>query len=553
MNRSLKQVLLFYSIVFGILYVPLVLWLSHKSVLAPIQLFTTDTFYYLSIARHSFSSPFFTSDGIYPTNGFHPQWGYLLTALFSLPAFASQLDLQMYLTLGLSLTFTTVGMAFFGMTVYHLTENAAISLLASVPGFYYLIFAPLVRNYNSTWSYINGMESPLSIFWFGLFLFLVINKDLLRSPSPWSTVLASVILTLVIFSRLDDVFLLLPFWALIYFYSRSKKQPVVHFLIAVLIPLTALAAYMLYNYSYTGSAMPVSGLIKNGNWLPINLVFFITSFFPIQIVDYDPIWAEASMRSLQTVIPALAATGWIILRWKSIKMGGWQVDTKDARLIISVLAVYMIVKGGYNFVLVYLMGQGHWYYSISIMIFNLMAAIILAPPLNGISSQRQRAGLGVAALLGVILWGNAFVEQKIQSQYNAGYYELWLQREAVNAELTRLAPDLKVVEYDDGVIAYFLDAPAMNGFGFTLDKEAAQAQTEGRLLETAYQRGFQTIAVMSYINFPPDLANDSNEIREQLREMPGIGLEDLDAWQFEFLYRDEHSSIVFIKYEPLKK
>jgi hypothetical protein len=91
----------------------------------------------------------------------------------------------------------------------------------------------------------------------------------------------------------------------------------------------------------------------------------------------------------------------------------------------------------------------------------------------------------------------------------------------------------------------------MNGFGFTLDKEAAQMQTEGRLLELAYQRGYRTIAVMSYITFPNDLENDSDQIRERLQDMPGIKLENLDQWQFQFLYRDEESSSAYISFEPL--
>ncbi len=127
--------------------------------------------------------------------------------------------------------------------------------------------------------------------------------------------------------------------------------------------------------------MPVSGLIKNGNWLPVNLIFFITSFFPIQLTQYNPIWSEASMRSLQTVIPALAAVIWIFT-WS--KNQNWKAISRDTGTIISALAVYVVIKGMYNLVLVYLMGQGHWYYSISIMIFNLIAAVVVAE-----SSQRD--------------------------------------------------------------------------------------------------------------------------------------------------------------------
>lgn len=550
MNKDIKKVLFFYAVLFSVLYVPLILWLRNKSVFVPFQFFTSDTFYYLSIARHSVNSLFYTSDGMYPTNGFHPLWGFILTKFFSIPFFSSHLDMQIYLTIILSLVFVTFGTIFFGMTIYHLTDNAAVSLLASVPGYYHLIFASLVPNYNSTWAYINGMESPLSIFWFGLFLYLLVNKKLLLDQRLYMTVILSIVVTLIIFSRLDDVFLLIPFWILLFFFSESRKKAVARLLIAVGIPVLSLIAYMAYNYSYAESAMPVSGLIKNGNWLLVNLAFFITSFFPIQLVNHDPIWSETSMRSLQTVIPALTAALWILFWRKNTKLQDWQSIPQDNYTIISALAVYMIIKGGYNFVLVYLMGQGHWYYSISIMLFNLMVGIVIVVPLRNISSQSQRIWISVAAFLLVILMGNVFINNKIQSKYNVGYYELWLQSEKVNSLLKETDPDIKLVEYDDGIIAYLLNFPVMNGFGFTLDKEAMQAQTEGSLLKLAYERGFRTIAVMSYVYFPDDFENDSDQIRERLRKMPGIGLEDLDKWDFGFLYRDDKSSMVLINYEP---
>ena len=550
MKKDIKKILFFYAVLFSVLYVPLILWLRNKSVFVPFQFFTSDTFYYLSIARHSVNSLFYTSDGMFPTNGFHPLWGFLLTKLFSIPFFSSHLDMQIYLTIILSLVFVTFGTIFFGMTIYHLTDNAAVSLLAAVPGYYYLIFASLVPNYNSTWAYINGMESPLSIFWFGLFLYLLVNKKLLLDQRLYMTVILSIVVTLIVFSRLDDVFLLIPFWILLFFFSEPRKKAVARLLIAIGIPVLSLIAYMVYNYSYTESAMPVSGLIKNGNWLLVNLAFFITTFFPIQLVNHDAIWSETSMRSLQTAIPILTAALWLLFWRKNTKLQDWQSIPQDNYTIISALAVYMIIKGGYNFVLVYLMGQGHWYYSISIMLFNLMMGIVIVVPLRNISSQSQRIWISIAAFLLVILMGNVFINNKIQSKYNVGYYELWLQSEKVNSLLKETAPDIKLVEYDDGIIAYLLNLPVMNGFGFTLDKEAMQAQTEGHLLNLAYERGFRTIAVMSYVNFPDDFENDSDQIREQLRKMPGIGFEDLDQWDFGFLYRDDKSSMVLINYEP---
>ena len=179
-----------------------------------------------------------------------------------------------------------------------------------------------------------------------------------------------------------------------------------------------------------------------------------------------------------------------------------------------------------------------------------MTAVVIARFLRNVLFQRQQLWIAIAFLLLVVLTANTFINHKIQSGYNAGYYELWIQREKINAALKELDPNLKLVEYDDGIVSYLLDFPAMNGFGFTLDKEAAHAQTEGHLLQLAYERGFRTIAVMSYLTFPTDFENDSDLIRERLSGMPGIGLEDLSQWKFKFLYQDDKSSLVLINYEP---
>jgi hypothetical protein len=98
-------------------------------------------------------------------------------------------------------------------------------------------------------------------------------------------------------------------------------------------------------------------------------------------------------------------------------------------------------------------------------------------------------------------------------------------------------------------MAYFLDIPAMNGFGFTLDREAYEAQHSGRLLELAYKRGFRVIGVMSYVHLSAQLGNDSDQIRRALQNMPGMNSENLDQWEFEILYRDPDSSAVFIRFE----
>jgi hypothetical protein len=591
MKKSIKDIIFFYSVLIGVIYAPLISLLSSKArgtpLLGPITFFTSDTFYYLSIARHSLGKPFYTADGIFPTNGFHPLWEFVVTKLFGITGVANTHTVQIYLVFILCMTLVASGMVLFGFVIYRMTGNFAISLLAAVPGFYYLIFSPIDLNYNSTWSFINGMESPLSIFFFGLLSHLMINKRIFLKSGLLAVIYSATLLTLIIFSRLDDVFLLIPYLILILLFSNSKRHAVIRLAVSVGIPFIAIAIYLFYNNSYAGSFLPVSGMLKHGNWLLVNLVFFFASFIPLGLINLNGIWSETSMRALQMCIPALFALLWLFYWAKTTRksyaneereeaqkephryrplsalyhswlktFSKWATDRESyindhyERIVVAALAVYVVLKGVYNFIYVYLMGQGHWYYPISIMIFNLMIAILFGGLFKRYLTQNRAMALSAVSVLLVILAANSFINNKLLHNYNSAYYDFWTDSQSINRELKALDPNIKIVEYDDGVMAYFLDIPTMNGFGFTLDHDAYEAQYNGRLLDLAYRRGFRVLGVMSYIQFPPNIKNDSDQIRSVLRTMPGIKLENLDQWAFEFLYKDTNSSAVFIKFKP---
>ena len=53
---------------------PLLLFLRRFPRFAPFAAFANDAFYYLTVARNSLHTSFYSFDGTYPTNGFHPVW-----------------------------------------------------------------------------------------------------------------------------------------------------------------------------------------------------------------------------------------------------------------------------------------------------------------------------------------------------------------------------------------------------------------------------------------------------------------------------------------------
>lgn len=64
--------------VFSATILPLLLYLWRFPKIAPLAVNAGDSFYYLTVARNSLHIPFYSFDGMYPTNGFHPVWQFLL-------------------------------------------------------------------------------------------------------------------------------------------------------------------------------------------------------------------------------------------------------------------------------------------------------------------------------------------------------------------------------------------------------------------------------------------------------------------------------------------
>jgi hypothetical protein len=557
----MKKIGVFFSVLIGVVYPPLILLLSSitsgrtngKILLAPLKFFTTDTFLYLSVARNSVGKPFFTSDGLFPTNGFHPLWEFLLTKVFEISAITNDLAIQMLLVFGLSIILVAFGMGFFGLVIYGLTDNFALSLLAAVPGFYYLIFSLVTPHYNSTWSFINGMESPLSILWFGLLLYLTFEKKMLFRATYSGTLALAFLISLIIFTRLDDIFLLIPFLILIFLFSTSKRDAFGKLLVLFTVPSVAIFVYLIYNYSYAGSLLPVSGISKQGNWFIPNSIYLLVTFIPVILIHFYDYWSEAAMRSLQMCVPALLAVLWFLYWIKNIRRGNWETIIRENydRTAMGALCMYVFMKGTYNLVFVDLWGQGPWYYPLSIMVFNLITASLVANSLKVYLSGHKLMILNVIALPLMILTSNAFINNRVLYNYNSLYYDFWMQRSFITQKLKTMDRNIKIIEFDDGVISYFLDIPTMNGLGFTLDREGFEAQSSGHLLGLAYSRGFRVIGVLNYLNLPPNIENYPDKLRDYLCRLPHIKLEDLNQWKFKILYKDPISNAAFISFEPV--
>ncbi len=544
-----------------------------EGVLGAFRYFAADTFYYLAVAVRSGDAAFYTFDGVHPTNGFHPFWQYTLTWAFR--AFELTAPQQVLFVAWTSIALVATGTGLFALAALRLTGRPALALLACVPGIYAVVVPAFNPHHATQWSFANGMESPLSVFFFGVLVLALVSRPLLDASRAASLVIVSSLLTCVTLSRLDDVFLFVPFLLLVAGSASDVHTRARRLAIASFVPTLAIGAYLLYNASYAGTLLPSSGGAKSQPlWaLARNAYASFTTLAPFA----DPLgrayvsWQSEAWRVAQMVVPAGVGVWWLVVH-------GWEgaaAKTVRARCdrVISVLSLYVVVKCGYNFAMVGLWNQGQWYYPLCIMTANLIAVVWLgrlmdehvealpsAAPANRPRALLERAPrwirgrVGVlVALAFVLVSANDFVELKRHGRHQSPNHAFWAERVATRAKLEAVCPGCGVLSFDDGIVAFALDGvPTMNGLGLVLDSEGAQALADGGLLDLAWQRGHRLFVSVNY-PMPRAAYTDAETLRTHLAQNAHLRSEDLAAWRFEVAFETGNSGVAFVRFEPRER
>lgn len=569
LRNNVESIIVFLVVFFMVAYAPF-LSLITQGIKAPFNYFAADAFYYLSVADHSVNTSFYTFDQYFPTNGFHPIWQYYLTFIFKF--INSNQQLEILVAFYSSIFFTALGSALFALSLLKLTKVMALAVLGAVPSIYYLFFSGALQYYApSPWSFCNGMESPFSILFFGITVYLIINKDFLIIFKYDKAILVSVLLTLITLSRLDDIFIFFPFLVFLLIFSNGvidgcKKVSI------LFMPGIIIGCYLLYNFYYSGMVLPVSALAKGGADIKNNLIYLLNIFIPYKQVFYyfDDEWRNATWRIMQIIIPLIISCFWIInnvsLLLRAQKNGISLVWRESyGSFVFYGLNVYVILKALYNITNVSLFNQGYWYFPLSIMIFNMVAVTLISDNYikdddRNVSSKNKNKNKNkifffLITFFFVLLIANVFIDSKHPSAYSRSNYSFWIKREEITENLYKVYSGKGIIELDDGIIAYSLPIPAMGGFGFTLDKEAFKAKQRGKLLELAYHRGFRAFASLSYLNYfsmPENINNDRNILQKTCESfLLGYGIitaDQINHWQFRILYYDHNTGAVFIEF-----
>ena len=518
-----------------------------------------DAFLYLAVAKRS-SLTWYTFDGETATNGFHPLWQFMLTALHRTIGG----DTERLLVAGflLSILVTSVGVALTSVAIFRYTGSAFLSFL-TVPGVYYLTLGVGYDNW-PIWSSVNCLESGVSVLAGGLALF-VLSREVHRpgftlesmyDPSfrgvAWRL---GLVLPLIMLSRLDDVFVI-PSFFLVFLLTpgvpfRDRIRPAFN---VVAVSTVVLILYLAYNRAYAGVFLPVSGSVKGGFVLFRSLYVGLSGAFPFLIDIKEAATGRPSVpadihanvfRFVQIIGPALMSMTY-----------AWSVAVshkRDARYILPIgFAAGILVKLAYNLSYVHLWHQGSWYFALAMLMMTFFFCVLVGDAYarldtRGVAKRALYIGYAVVLLLsmGRQILSSAYVDHN-------GSYDFWTDRVAIQGALDRLDPDAKLLELDDGIISFSIESPSIHAFGFAADKDSAMALREGRLLAHAHERGYDIFASNGYVAIDPQM--DAESIRTRLRASGAVQDElrsELDSFDFELLWVHEPTRTGFIRFKPL--
>src|ERR1035441_7033207 len=362
-SGSLSAILCVSAAVFAATLLPLLLYLRRCKPFAETSLFQPDAFYYLTVARNSLHTSFYSFDGVHPTNGFHPVWEFLLYHAMRLNLLRPDDPFitlhRLYVGNLLILSIAWALLATFAARHLH---RKWLALPTVCPGFLWFVVALTAPFYLANWSYLNGMESSVEL----LFLGLALASFSMDRTAAFRLPLSMFFLGMMVLSRLDDVFLLLPVLLLVW--KSHDEGPRRRVAVALALPIVMIAAYLVYNRISVGVFMPTSGSVKAGLGFSQNLYHTYHLVAPGRwsqlVVTGDAGYSETFMRIFQMLGPMALCGIYLVRRGRS----PWG--------LIEALCVGVLLKGAYNFINVRTFYQGSWYFGSSIFMANLVIALM---------------------------------------------------------------------------------------------------------------------------------------------------------------------------------
>ncbi|MFC1848872.1 hypothetical protein ACFL27_01575 [candidate division CSSED10-310 bacterium] len=446
-----------------------------------------DSFYYLTIAQNFLQFKILSFDQSSPTNCFHPLWQ-LITILMTFFADAKNTVL---ITLFISnLVISTSGILIFWFTVRKKKLHYPMFLAIFPCGLYFLIDT----TYHNLWAYLNGLETSLFLFFYIIFSCYIFLQNNLNEVNPSSRFYLSLLITLIIFTRLDSLFLLpsLVIFGVFLSYRDASVKWLKNVYFIVAFPSIALLLYLLFSYFYFGNPIPVSAALKS-TFPALNRYNFKLIYSEISGANFSyfgRLWIS------QLLVPLMFSI--IILIYEIIHVRNREICGTSAILLIT--AMFNIFIHLYNLLFVTIHHQGNWYYVISVFFIYFSVFLIFERDLTTI---RKNIKLAINIILLVIII-YATVQTSYRhltgtEPYSLGfkisktiYDERMTLRECIKPE------DGKVYAIDDGLFAFGTDLPTISGTGICLDCRGNTLRKKGDLRKYLKEIGITHVFIPRY-------------------------------------------------------
>lgn len=524
--QKLITSLLLIGMVLLLLAEPILLGFKNLGLVVMFNFLAEDTMYYGLIANNYLKYGFPTGDGQTVSNGFQPLWEFFLIAVFKL--FRIDLAYQLQTIFAFSIFFVAGAYSFIALSLQKLfgTKSAILGLLTLFPGIYFVLFEPPKANspdpaflYTiNPWSAINGMETPLLLFFYGLWIYLTISQCLRLHQSHQPLTLTKLIrwparicLLLIVFCRLEQIFFLAAIAAVTFlpFFAGRWSEKMVQ-LIEVFWPTAlALVIYMILNQAFVGAPLPTSGSGKIGIGLMGNLGLLWTYFKNHGGDQQDRIAA---------LLFCVAIGGlFLVIGLRKIKN---QLSTSDSQsntqyptqtyLVTGTLfaGIFILLNALFLFILVPLWNQGYWYYFP--MIF--MATFVMACYIAYAGNYFQMTGYGLCFFILIFVLNIPAINRL--ATHAPGKYALvtsilWKQQKQIAALLEAQFGKFKIIDTYDGAFAYLLNVPTRSITGLVASPvEATKGAAD--FWGNAIKDGFNVVPLAENAYISPNFAVENN-------------------------------------------
>jgi hypothetical protein len=538
-----------------LLVLPVLVDLARSPRERPFGYAAADTFYYLGLARVAVEQGSLSTDGVHPTNGFHPLWQLITIVVYAVCHLLHQTDAALLVLVLVSLACVAGALWLLGEAFRRTSGSVPtafvvlpIGVYALLASYYWHVGPPNANGglegplpvYGTLYSFVNGMESGLTLLAFALLAQTLLRREAGSSLS--SGLKCGGACAFLCLARLDHAaFILTPLalWGIELFQARARYRFLVAALLSAVLPI---AGYCLVNLLYAGLPLPVSGVEKNlFPALSIEQIAQAMTLLRSPLSAIDPTQIFRVLPMVLCLFWALAYAA-IVTKVRVGERGLWWglrgfATRLDAFLLK--MAPGVVLLSSYD--LLFVLGVGHWYFPVSTLYMSLTFVSLCRAVLGRVRLSIQWPALAGVALAAAVV--GLFLRFHYKPAYHREYAKFyWETAPRVRQQLSGKVP--KLIEVDDGIIAYSLRVPSLTSTGYLLDAEAMRAKRAKRLFDVAYHRGFRAVSTLYYGVHGHLREGNGSTARDWVQRMM---VEDLSGYVGTVVYDDPTFSIVELR------